>query len=380
CLLSTTDFGRLGGMEIRLYAPPASPPRVPAAAVRDALDDARSPAPAVVSRPVALSVARGADRTARLRLERLARVVMATDSRITDPAQVWAADWTALPTETFEALDRGIGSAWSSPATRNAHRDAVRAVVRESLNAGLLTHDQAQPALNALRPEKVRVDPEKQARGHVPRRQLADTFTALAADPSPLARRDAAVVALMAGAGLRRGELSALNLADLDDGRETLVVHGKGDRIRSVPLSPGTRRAVTAWLRVRGAASGALLCPLSRTVPRTAETGRRMSVGAIAKTIARRFGDDVATHDLRRTFVGDALDSGADLSVVSQLVGHTNPATTAGYDRRGHTARRAAVDGMHLLCVDTDDVDAAIDRLDSEQIPGQTGIPLRHES
>src|SRR5690606_11841935 len=81
------------------------------------------------------------------------------------------------------------------------------------------------------------------------------------------------------------------------------------------------------------------LCPLSRTVPRTAETGRRMSVGAIAKTIARRFGDDVATHDLRRTFVCDALDSGADLSVVSQLVGHTNPATTAGYDRRGHTAR-----------------------------------------
>lgn len=82
---------------------------------------------------------------------------------------------------------------------------------------------------------------------------------------------------------------------------------------------------------------------------------------------------------LRRTFVGDALDSGADLSVVSQLVGHTNPATTASYDRRGHTARRAAVDGMHLPYVDTDDIDAALDRLDEQQVPGQTGIPLTEE-
>lgn len=335
-------------MDIELYTPPSTPPRVPAQDVAAALADARAVVPVRVHRTVALSVGRGSEQTGRLRLERLARVVMATDGRITSPAQVWAADWSQLPVEAVEALDRGIRATWPAVSTRNAMRDSVRAVIRESRDAGVITHDQATPRLSVLRPERAPRDPEKQARGHLPAAQVAEAFTALAQDDTLTARRDTALLALLVGAGLRRDEATRITLSDLDAACDTVVVTGKGGAVRSVPLAPGVRRAITEWISHRGDEPGPLLTPVTREKPRQALPGQRMAGGTVAQVVRRRVGESVRPHDLRRTFVGDLLDSGADLSVASQVLGHTSPATTAGYDRRGHTARRAAVERLHV--------------------------------
>ena len=342
-------------MDVEVYAGSdreslTAPAHVPAAVVRAAVDDARSPVPTGVHRSVALAVARGSEKTAKLRLERLARAVMAT-GQVDSPEVVWSTDWSALPSAAYEALDRSIGATWGAPSTRNAMRDSVRAVVRACRDAGLMTHDRATVALSALRPEKIGRDEEKQARGHLSAETVRAAFAAMADDGSPTARRDAALIALLVGAGLRREEATALDLADLDAARETLVVTGKGAVVRSVPLAPGVRRAIVAWLEVRCDEPGPLLTPMSKTVPRVAETGRRLSVNAVAAAVKRRFaGEDetVRPHDLRRTFVGDLLDAGADLSSVSKIVGHTSPSTTAGYDRRGIEARRAAVEKLSV--------------------------------
>lgn len=335
-------------MDIAHLSPTTSAISVPAAEVARALDDARSPSPRFVHRSVALTVAAASEATARLRLARLARAVMATDRRVADPAEVWAADWTSLPVEGFEAIDRGIRNTWQAVSTQNAMRDALRSLLRQSLAAGMLTYDEALPRLNAIRPQKLPRDAEKQSRGHISSSTIAEVFAELAADESTTARRDTAAIALLLGAGLRRSEAAGADFDDLDEYMESLTVRGKGEVVRDVPLSVDVRRALRAWLKVRGRSPGPLLTPMSREVPRTPVLGRRLSAGAVALTVRRRFGPEVASHDLRRTFTGDLLDSGADLSVVSKILGHASPATTAGYDRRGRASRLAAVERMRL--------------------------------
>lgn len=168
---------------------------------------------------------------------------------------------------------------------------------------------------------------------------------------NPLGVRDAAILSLLYGCGLRRAEVAALQVADWrrEEAGVSLRVRGKRNKERLVPLVGGAADAVADWVELRGDAEGALFVPFRRGGhPQSGP----MSTQAIYKMLAARAKEagvaSFSPHDCRRSFVGDLLDRGADIVTVQKLAGHANVTTTARYDRRGETVKRKAAELLHV--------------------------------
>lgn len=152
--------------------------------------------------------------------------------------------------------------------------------------------------------------------------------------------RDAAVVTLLYGCGLRISEALSLTGKDAPLG-EVLRILGKGNKERVVPVLPVARRAVDAYLRLcphplevngalfRGARGG----PLNpRQIAKVTERAR-MQLGLPASA---------TPHALRHSFATHLLAAGGDLRAIQDLLGHASLSTTQAY---------TAVDQVHLMQV-----------------------------
>ena len=166
--------------------------------------------------------------------------------------------------------------------------------------------------------------------------------------------RDGAIIALMSSCGLRRNEVSSLNLTDYEPLTGKLKVSGKRRKERTAYLVNEAALAIADWIRARGSWEGPLFtssnggfhestCELVR---------RRISNQAIYNMLARRGRQagipKFSPHDLRRTFVSHLLEAGVDISTVSKMCGHANVATTMRYDHRPEATKRKAAALLHV--------------------------------
>jgi len=160
--------------------------------------------------------------------------------------------------------------------------------------------------------------------------------TAVASDPSdPKELRDHALLELLYGAGLRVGELSALDVRDVDLHRGEVRVMGKGGKERVIPLPGAAREAVAAWLDDRRA-PGLLAQPLFIALRQRRDGPRRLGVRDVRRILKQRarlagLTDRVYPHRLRHSYATHLLDMGADLREIQELLGHSSLSTTEKY-------------------------------------------------
>lgn len=253
--------------------------------------------------------------------------------------------WAALRYSHTQAV-RSLLAERYAPATANKILAALRGVLREAWRLGLLDAEAYRRAadLPCVRGERL---PRGRA---LAAGELRALFEACSRDTSAAGARDAALLAVLYGSGLRRSEAVGLDVEDYDVDAGALVVRcGKGQKERCCYTANGAQQALAAWLRVRGAAPG----PLFVAVDKAGRLHpRRLSDQAVLVVVSKRAREAgvqrFSPHDLRRTFISDLLDSGADLVAIQQLAGHANVSTTARYDRRGEQAKRKAAELLHV--------------------------------
>lgn len=252
--------------------------------------------------------------------------------------------WHRLRYQHTAALRAQLAERFA-PATANRMLSALRGVLRESWRLGLVDAESYHAAADVER-----VKAERLPAGRVLDAGEMRALVGVCADGSPADARDAAILGVLYSTGVRRAELVARDLGDFDPASGALTVRGgKGRKDRVVYVTNGARAALDAWLAVRGEEPGPLFVSIRKGGRVTAD---RMTPQAIFYLLRRR-GDQAGVkrfspHDLRRSFVSELLDAGADISAVAALAGHASVTTTARYDRRGERARRQAAGLLHF--------------------------------
>jgi integrase/recombinase XerC len=259
-------------------------------------------------------------------------------------------DWHLLQPEQVIALVAALREDGYAPNTSSLYVNAVRGVMNEAWRMSLISQEHLLKMRSVKAASGTRLGQGRNLR----RTLIREMMEVCAADPRPQGLRDAAVIGILYGSGMRKSESVNLDLAQIDFAQRSLRVIGKGNK-ELVKYAPDWAFAkLQAWLEFRrgqlkeGEEDDTFL--FNRIRRGSHITRERITKHAIYY-IARQRGDQVGVkimpHDFRRSFITRVIEE-HDLSIAQKLAHHTNIQTTASYDVRDDNERRRAVDRFDL--------------------------------
>jgi integrase/recombinase XerC len=185
---------------------------------------------------------------------------------------------------------------------------------------------------------------------------IADAKTAMdslatraSEEETPISLRDVAMVELLYATGARVAELCGLDVSDIDYGRQTIRVLGKGNKERSIPLGNPAMKALNVWLKE------------GRDLIKNSLSGNAVFLGARGKRIDQRVVrtmvhevlsslegvPDLGPHGLRHSAATHLIEGGADIRAVQEILGHSSLATTQLYTHVSMDRLRAVFEQAH---------------------------------
>lgn len=230
--------------------------------------------------------------------------------------------------ETVQQYRASLQSRGLAPSSLNLHLTAIRKLAQEAAANGLLPQETAAAitGVKGIRQKGTRL-------GVWLTLDQAQALLRMPGGDGLRAKRDRALLALLVGCGLRRGEAADLTSDRIQqrEGRWVIVdVEGKGNRVRSVPMPAWAKSAVDHWTAAAGIQSGRLFRALSQK----GDVGPGLTAQAIyliVREYARQLGINAAPHDLRRTFAKLAHRGRAPVEQIQLSLGHESILTTERY-------------------------------------------------
>lgn len=250
---------------------------------------------------------------------------------------------------TIEDYLIGCEAAGLASTTRARRLSSIRQLFRFAFAEGWRSQD---PAARLKGPGRPRRLPKTLSEAQV------DALLAAARAPGRDRVRNTCLMELLYATGMRVSELVELPVAAARGDPRMLLVRGKGDKERMVPLSPPARAALAEWLALRDAAEAAARAegkPASRYLfPSRGKTGHltRARFFLLIKELAVAAGlapDKVTPHTIRHAFATHLLARGADLRAIQTMLGHADIGTTEIYTHVLEERLKELVDTHHPL-------------------------------
>jgi integrase len=217
-----------------------------------------------------------------------------------------------------------------APGTINLRLAAVRRVAYEAADSGLLSPELAAGIrrVRGVRRLGVRV-------GNWLTAEQGKRLLQSSARDNLRGKRNYAMLAMLVGCGVRRGELLSLNLNSIQLREEHWVIAdliGKGGHIRTVPVPVWVKTAVDAWTEASGSTEGRVFRAINKAGKIWGDGMTAKVLWEIVKEGATRAGiEKLAPHDLRRTCARLCHLAGGELDQIQFLLGHVSIQTTERY-------------------------------------------------
>jgi integrase/recombinase XerC len=164
--------------------------------------------------------------------------------------------------------------------------------------------------------------------------------------------RNLAILELFYSTGMRLSELQGLSRGELDVVSQQVKVRGKGRKERIIPVGDHAVLALRNYEAKRDDLLRALGPKADRNALFIGNTGKRLGVRAIQKTVTKFLAQideeaGLSVHSLRHTFATHLLDAGADLRAVQELLGHASISTTQIYTHTSIERLKRVYDKAH---------------------------------
>ena len=237
---------------------------------------------------------------------------------------------TELELNTFRLWLANQKEKGSSNSTISRRSSTARVFSTWAFQKGLIESD---PAIRLISPKVNKTLPKVLAKKQAT--ALMQTAANLEDEENSMAlrMRDHAILEVLYSSGIRVGELTGIDIKDLDFSRCTMRVIGKGNKERVVPFGQPAKEALRSYLdksrpEFINEKSGDALFVGSRGKRLDTRQVRRIVTSAILRVEGA---PDISPHDLRHSAATHMLEGGADLRIVQELLGHSSLATTQKY-------------------------------------------------